>query len=294
MNMIKTIHFYYINLLIIIKVLHLGGKIMHHFKALRTQTWFAISFILCFALVIFGCTTSKLVSSKSHQSVNVGLKAEAVSEGICVTFDDIPKEIGRMFISFNNFCGKEEPDSIHDIIESYSVIRGDVLEQVKQTRKIIFPFVKAGQKYTIFVFLGDKQGQEIVGLPDVISTECIANAGIYFNDGLKLELNKTNTSVTLSSETNISKEVKYVPDKYGYVVKLYSSGNECLSYDEKGTNGLYWDFEPNLTNDLKESGYLQSGSYSAFVTAFRNVDYDNVTWSLEVAKTPEFIYSLKL
>src|SRR5215510_1178405 len=112
---------------------------MHHVKALRI-----IPLILGFALVTFGCATSK-----SQQSVNIGLKAEAVPEGICVTFDNIPQEIGRMFISFNNFGGKEEPDSINDIIESYSVIKGDVLEQVKQTRKVIFPFVKAGQKYTI-------------------------------------------------------------------------------------------------------------------------------------------------
>jgi len=272
---------------------------MQHFKALKTRSWFAISLIMGFVLVIFGCTasklaTSELVSSESHQSVNIGLKAEAVPEGICITFDNIPQETSRMFISFNNFGGKEEPDGVNDIIESYSVIRGDILEQVKQTRKVIFPFVKAGQKYFIYVFLSKEQGREIVGVPDVINTECVANAGIYFNDGLKLELNKTNTSVTLSSEPKFSKEVRYAHDKYGYIVKLYLSGNESLGYGEKSENGLHWDFEPNLTNDLKESGYVQNGGYYAYITAYRNVDYDNVTWSVEVAKTPEFIYSLKL
>jgi hypothetical protein len=45
-----------------IKLVHLGGKIMHHLKALRTRTKFAISLILGFALVTFGCATSKNLS----------------------------------------------------------------------------------------------------------------------------------------------------------------------------------------------------------------------------------------
>jgi hypothetical protein len=49
-----------------------------------------------------------------------------------------------------------------------------------------------------------------------------------------------------------------------------------------------------MTNDLIEGEYLQSGNYTAYVTAYRNVIYDNVTWAVEIAKTPEFIYSLKL
>jgi len=256
---------------------------MQHFKALRI-----ISLILGFTLVTFGCATSK-----SNQSVNIDLKAETVPEGICITFDNIPKETNRLFIMLNNYGGKEQPESTYDIIGSYSDIKGDILEQVKQTRKIVFPFVQAGQKYGILVSFENEKGQKIVGVPEWINTECIANAGIYFNDGLKLELNKNNTSVILSSEPEFSKEVQYAPEKYWYRVSIDSSENGSLSYSDKSTNGLYWDFEPQMTYDFKKGEYLQSGNYSAYVTAYRNVIYDNVTWAVEIAKTPEFIYSLK-
>jgi len=63
---------------------------MQHFKALRTRTWFArtrfaISLILGFVLVTFGCDTSNFVLNKSSQSVNIGKKAEAVPEEINIT-----------------------------------------------------------------------------------------------------------------------------------------------------------------------------------------------------------------
>jgi len=55
--------------------MHLGGKTMQHFKAIKTRTWFAISLIFSFALVTFGCDTGKLFSDifasiKSRQSVD--------------------------------------------------------------------------------------------------------------------------------------------------------------------------------------------------------------------------------
>jgi len=87
---------------------------MQHFKALRTRTGFArtgfaISLILGFSLVTFGCDTSNLGLSRLVTST-VGknqvldfsgfeISAEAVLEGILVTFSDysnIPPEIDNL------------------------------------------------------------------------------------------------------------------------------------------------------------------------------------------------------
>jgi len=269
-----------------IKIVHLGGKIMQYFKALRT-----ISLIL--GLLASGCATSKLDTGKNQKTnEEIGLKAEAVSEGICLVFDSVPAETSRLFIMIQNWGENDRLNSTHEIIGSYSDIRGGTLEQVKQTGRIIFPFVKAGQNYNISASFENENGQTIVGSPDWIYAKCAANAGIYFNDGLKLELNKTNTGVTLSSEPEFSTEVQYAPEKYFYAVKLDISDHGSLGYSDKGT-GLHWDFEPQMTNDLKEGEHLQNGNYSAYVTTYRNINYDNVTWTVEIAKTPEFIYSLK-
>jgi len=255
---------------------------MHHFKALRT-----ISLILGFVLVTSGCASSK----NQQTNVEIGLKAEAVSEGICLTFGNIPMETSGLFIMVQNWKETENLESTHEIIGSFSYIIGDSLEQLKQTGTIVFPFVRTGQNYNISVSFENEKGQAIAGVPDWIFAKCMANAGIYFNDGLKLELNETNTVVTLSSEPIFSAEVQFAPDKYLYYVTLILSDHGSLGYSDKGT-GLQWNFEPQMTNDLKESEHLQNGTYSTYITAYRNIFYDNIKWTVEIAKTPEFIYSI--
>ena len=190
-----------------------------------------------------------------------------------------------------NWGENDHLESTHEIIGSYSNIMGNTLDQVKHTGRIIFPFVKAGQSYNVSVGFEDDNGQIIAGAHDWIYAKCVANAGIYFNDGLKLELNKANTAVTLSSEPEFSSEVQYAPEKYLYTVRIDISNHGSLGYSDKGS-GLYWNFEPQMTNDLREGKHLQNGNYSAYVTAYRNIIYDNTVWTVEIAKTPEFIYSL--
>jgi hypothetical protein len=254
---------------------------MQHYKALRI-----ISLILGLAMV--GCATSK----NQVFGMEIGLKAEAVPEGISLTFDNIPREASRLFISFSEWDKIEEITSLHDIISTYADIRGGLLEQVKNSGKVILPFVKAGHNYSIWAHFQKDDFQDIEGAE--ARTECTPYSGIYFSEGLKLELNKTHTGVTLSSEPEFSKEVQYAPDKFEYSVKIDLSEYGSLGYSDKSTDGLHWDFEPQMTNDLIEGEYLQSGNYTAYVTAYRNVIYNNVTWAVEIAKTPEFIYSLEL
>lgn len=254
---------------------------MLSFKAFRI-----ISLIFGFAMAGYAASNNQIFS------MEIGLKAEAVAEGISLTFDNIPREATRLFISFSEWDKFEEITSPHDIISTFADIRGSLLEQVKNSGKVILPFVKAGQNYSIWAHFQKDDFQDIEGAE--ARTECTPYSGIYFSDGLKLELNKTHTGVTLSSEPEFSKEVQYAPDKFEYSVKIDLSENGSLGYSDKSTDGLHWDFEPQMTFDLKEGEYLQSGNYSAYVTAYRNVIYDNVTWAVEIAKTPEFIYSLKL
>jgi len=73
---------------------------MHHFRALRTRTWFAISLILGFALVTFGCATDELVSGKNRAAdADFGLTAQAVPEGILLTLSNIPPDTNHLWIT---------------------------------------------------------------------------------------------------------------------------------------------------------------------------------------------------
>jgi hypothetical protein len=260
---------------------------MQNFKALRI-----ISLILGFVLVTFGCTTSK-----SRQSVDIGLKAETVPEGISLTFDYIPSETTRLFISIAK--GEySSPANTHDVIFSYSNIMGESLEQVKKNRKIVFPIVQSGEAYRISVNFNKEGYQPIEGIPEWIFAECTAGNGIYFNRNIELKLDDAHTTVTLSSEPVFSSKVTFDTYKYSYDITIIQKHTETEvlsmggSAGDHTTNALKCVFEPEWTNLLNEENALESGSYPAYVTAFCNIIYDNIKWFVEIAKTPEFIYSL--
>ena len=265
---------------------------MQHFKALRTRTWFAISLILGFALVTFGCATGK----NKVSDVNIGLKAEAVPEGICVTFENIPPETTRLFIFFNKGLIQSPPASPQDDIMNYADIMGSSLEQVKKTRKIVFPIVQSGEKYRVSVKLTKESFQPIEGVPEWIDVECVASNGTYFNEDIELKLNDKHTSVALSSEPKFSSEVIFDTRKYSFYVTIFLKidETEILSRGaiENFVDSSIWTFEPDLTDTLKKSNDLENGTYPVLITALCNIVYDNITWKVEIAKTPMFTYSL--
>jgi len=240
-------------------------------------------FIFGLALVIFSCASNKAQQSNA----NIGLKAEAVMEGIRLTFDNIPAETARIFLSISESGEIENVTSPHEIISKYSDIRDDSLEQVKQTGIVIFPFVKADQKYTIFAAFQNVNFEDIAS----VYVECIPYSGIYFGKGIELRLNETHSGVTLSGEPVFSSEVEYAPLKYNYMASIDWDGAN-IGAGEKPVNALTWNFEPLISDALKEDGHLASGDYPAYITAFCNVIYDNLTWEVEIAKTDIFTFSL--
>jgi hypothetical protein len=240
--------------------------------------------IFCFALVIFGCASKK----NQQSNMNIGLKAEAAMEGIRLIFDNIPEETKRIFLSISESGEIENVTSPHELISKYSDIRDDSLEQVKQTGIVVFPFVKAGQKYSIHATLQNENFEDIAS---VYVQECIPYSGIYFGKGIELNLNETYSSVTLSSEPVFSAEVEYASLKYNYRASIDWDGAN-IGAGEKPINALTWNFEPLISDSLKEGNHLASGDYLVYITAFCNVIYDNLTWEVEIAKTNVFTFSL--
>jgi hypothetical protein len=295
---------------------------MQHFKALRTRTRFAISSILGlgFVLVAFGCATSKLVSDKNQvANADFGLTAEAVSEGILLTFNNIPSDATHMWIHATSWDGTSEKRYNEHIsyagITSPSV-QGWVnssqqLEKVKQTRKVIFPIVQAGQNYHILVHVYNQREMELYRENNgnirlrTAETECIAENGIYFDrDLIKLALNDTNSVVTLSSEPEFSSEVTFDTQKYSFRVTVFVPEKKASIGvgDHHFPNGLSvdgktWTFEPEMTQNIKGDSvamdWLGDGSYyTAWAESYVNIIYDDIKWVVEIAKTPEFTFSL--
>jgi hypothetical protein len=240
---------------------------------------------------------SAYATIKSHQpNTTTGLKAEAVPEGIALTFDTIPPEATRLFVQFQNWDEKENPAGTHEITASHSDIRGTSLEQAKRTGRVIFPFVKAGRNYHIAAVFQKENNEDREDISDWIYADCVPYSGIYFTGDIELTLNEACTVAILSREPQFSSELVFTPHKYNYDAAITIHENESLGIsgntDNQSADGLTWIFEPEMTERLKEAHYLESGGYPAYVRASCNIIYDTIIWDVEIAKSRIFVYSL--
>ena len=267
---------------------------MQHFKALRTRTGLAISIILGFALVNFGCATNK---NHVTSMADVKISAETVPEGILVTFSNyssISPEITDVLVVFRDWGGSEEPN--WENYDSFAIMNllsnlreywcESAIEQVRQTGKVIFPFAQPGHRYIITAYFinGDNLAETTV------NAECIADGGIYPNKNITLGVNNTRTGVRLSSIPVFTSNVQFEHPKMVYSILIQTNDNS-QSIASDNTDDLFWNFEPKFSEHLKDVG-VPNGDYPAYVSANLNIIHDNISWWLEIAKTPVFTYSL--
>ena len=251
---------------------------MRHIKAIRIRACLAISLILGFALVTFGCDTGKLFSgelftSKSKQVSTFSdfeISAKAVPEGILVTFSNysnIPSEIDNLAVSVYDWGGSKDAEmKIWDdgepfaVMNSLSKIHGhqtseNIIERVRQTGTIIFPFVQPGRKYEISAYFSIGNDWET---QKVARAECVADGGIYLDRDITISINDAHTRVALSSWLALTSDVHL--EQMFYNIVIHGSHLEWITSGE--TNDLFWDFEPQFSGHLKEAG-LANGDYPA-------------------------------
>jgi hypothetical protein len=223
-------------------------------------------------LTFIGCATNKATS----QNNTIGLNVDNVPEGIRLTFGNIPQDTTRMFIMFQESVEDKNSENI-----LMADIRETSLDQVKKNGMIICPFVQAGRNYDIAINL------EADKTENWIYAEITANNGIYVLNDIVLELNDTRTGVILSQEPIFSADVQYAPQKYTYDVTVKVDENNSTSFSQTGIDALAWDF--SAMNDTFQRDNVQlSGTLPVYVTAFCNLNYENLKWDVEIARSNEF------
>jgi len=257
---------------------------------------------MAFFLVLFGCTIGETQSIREV----IKLKAISMPEGISLHFDNIPTNTNWAYVQYNDWRGKNTPENYYDGTSNYAFIKEtSVIERIKETNTLILPFVQAGHKYKIcVVFFLTKEGeiQTENNMPILLETDCIADNGIFFYGNNKLNINDTQTSVSLSSKPQFMSEVQYAPSEISYKMTLLFNGTGAefatISIGDLILKNIFfddvltWNFEPEMSDYLKEGSQIKSGiNYPAYFTARSNVIYDNITWSVEIAKSKEFNYS---
>jgi len=89
----------------------------------------------------------------------------------------------------------------------------NVIEQVRQTGTVTFPFVQPGRKYAISAVFYN--GNDIV---KSAKTECVADRGIYLNRNITLNMNKARTGFALSSKPTFTSDVQLEQIHYYIVI----------------------------------------------------------------------------
>ena len=257
-----------------------------------------IFLILGFSLAIFGCTTN-FDSSKNHVYTlsDIRVTAQPVQNGILVNFSNfsnIPQEVDTLRVTFSD-CGKNsEPDwrkmdrvatfkYLHDFY--YNSHSENIIKQIRKTGKVVFPFVENGHKYSISAIFIDK-----TGFVKSIDTDCIANGGIFIDRNINIVLNRSRTGISLSSKPSFAPNAKVEVKKVTYHI-VSCTGEFLSAIGSDFTDDLFWEFEPKFRKQLKENG-LTKGSYPTYVGANLNIVHNNVSWIMEIAKSPIFTYSL--
>jgi hypothetical protein len=227
-------------------------------------------------MALIGCASNKAVS----QNDIIGLKAENTPEGIVLTFDHIPLEATRLFV---HFLGEGE-----NAIPVFADIRGTLLDQVKETGILVCPFVQNGRYYNIGVSVDvwdedDPQNFVNVGI--------IAGNGIHTLNEIALELNDSRIGVTLSEEPIFSSDVQHASPKFRYSVTVKVDSYNSIGYGQL-KDELEWEFLSGMLDDYKKDNINISGDFAAYVTAYCNINYNNILWTVGVANSKEFTVSL--
>ena len=141
-------------------------------------------------------------------------------------------------------------------------------------------------------------------VPRSAETEFIPDNGILSNrDDVQICLNDSFSVASMITEPVFSSDLIFDNPKYNFGVQILLDDGKGIGVADfhfdtgVSPDGLSWEFEPLMTNALREdevsTDWLGTGNNNtAWAEARVNIIYSGVRWSIEIAKSPLFSYSL--
>jgi hypothetical protein len=244
-----------------------------------------IVFLLVFGTLFFACETNK---SNVNPTSDLIVIAKDSSEGIHLYIDNIPEDAMYLFVTLYDI-------TTNDRLYTGSHFKNNELELLKITGFLICPFVKYGHEYEIIVDASILTEENMKTIKSS-SITAIANGGIHIINNPTLDWNNSDNIITLSERPIFS-------DK---AINSQNNGlNYGLGFINEKTNGKVGGNINELTNELL---YDNTQNFNAIVEMIGNIglsgdipiyadvslslEYENIKWTVEFAKTEEIHYSL--
>lgn len=231
-------------------------------------------FIITFVFAFLYC-----VAAKSSALTDIGVKPISTLDGFSLSFSEIPQEVNRIFLYIDEH---DKPNGSNIV---FADVRGESLERLKKSSVLRCPFVHERIKYNIIIFFYFNNGQEIQK-----TTAIVAAGGTRLINSPQLFLNDNFTGAALSMAPVFSSDVEYTPDRYSYQVTVHINESSSIGYGTR-SDLLSYDFS-SMKDDFIKDGLEINGKFSADVTAFCNLIYENITWAVGIAKSKKFTVSM--
>ena len=250
----------------------------HNINVLRkicVAMFFAVLFISCASKPAPGD-----VDPKNADVVDLGLQIEDVSEGVLISFEDIPVDTTMLFINIY----KDEVVSTQ-WIDAFAAVLGPQLDELKKTKQLVFPFAlsEKNQRYAISLDVERDNGDNA---REVINFQM--QNGNNVTNNVELLLNDEQTGVMLSEEPVFSLPVEFEERKYEYVLLFFPDDFLSFSSGIYSGNDLSCNFSPELVDHIRENSPEIKGTFPAYVAAVCNINYNGVSWMLKIAQTEDF------
>jgi hypothetical protein len=238
-----------------------------------------IAGILVIGSVFFSCASNKGITE-----TGMNVTASGSYEGIILHFDNIPEDIGFIWVSLRDFFSI---DAIHPI-ETYVAIEGDELTELRKNQNLVCPFVKNGHDYVISVYF--YKGNERSQAYKWYHTGAIAAGGIYLTNFPLLYFNDEKNSVTLSEKPTFSEEVVYSQNSlFDYSAFVIVDKDDAIYGGGSRSNELTHDIS-FLANETKEHfGFTGDLPIVGAVRCILN--YGKLKWYVGIANTERTIVS---
>jgi len=208
----------------------------------------------------------------------LSLRTKAVSEGIRLSFTNLPEDTARLWVSLFDATANDQ-------ILTYADIRGDALAELKKSGGLLCPFVQNGHEYDIFAYAWTKM--ENIDPEEHYRTNALAGGGIYMTNAPVLRFTGNNNGLALSEKPEFSKEVEYAQDNlYSWMMSVQVDDQHSYGCGDSSKE-LSADFS-QMAGELSEK-YGVSGDIPIFGSVNCNLRHGQYTWAVGIAKTEEVI-----
>jgi len=244
-----------------------------------------IKYWLVGILLLFGITLSNCYK------LDIIASAEGTLDGIILNFKYISKDVNYLEIWYMNRT--ENEDYPINYIETYAIIDGNRLIDLRNTGNLLLPFVKSGNKYQIAYNYRDNIDNIInphryIGKDRKLyidkdpNTLIVPNGGIYMINKPYIINNKENYEVKVSFLPTFSSDVIYFNDaifsfNVNVIIKTQYE-NITNYYDYLTTNEWIYDFSEIINENIVK--YDNIAEMYLVVFAFCNIIYEETLWSI--------------